>query len=138
MLKANQDYVRHFEQCGSFPTAASYQRGGIKLQEELLERGDVPSASAVATMRERLAGILIDCESLETDEEAMSTLKALLEEEVARGATESKQHSEFIYYPFQHEKLRSTLVFLCFHRPSLSVLRNMFPDHLVSETTDSG
>ncbi|XDG06264.1 hypothetical protein ABKA04_005879 [Annulohypoxylon sp. FPYF3050] len=102
-LNANQEIIEDLIKCGIFVKAASYQQRGIKLMEELLqiqtplEADDNISngsgfknitADNLVDMKEGLADILLQSESVETDLEAKTVLKNLLDEEVKREASE--------------------------------------------------
>ncbi|KAI1441127.1 ankyrin [Annulohypoxylon stygium] len=105
-LNANQEIIEDLIKCGIFVKAASYQQRGIKLMEELLqiqtplEADDNISngsgfknitADNLIDMKEGLADILLQSESVETDVEAKTVLKNLLDEEVKRETSESRK-----------------------------------------------
>ncbi|KAI1208182.1 uncharacterized protein F4807DRAFT_155472 [Annulohypoxylon truncatum] len=100
-LDANQEIVQYLRKCGIFVKAASYQQSGIKLMEQLL-RIDTPpeinydvsarvdfkhaSTENLIDMKEELADIFLQSETVETDLEAKTVLKSLLDDEVKRKA----------------------------------------------------
>ncbi|KAK8037890.1 ankyrin repeat-containing domain protein, partial [Apiospora phragmitis] len=82
-LGANQNYVRHFIRSEIYFKAAEFQKRGIILRRRLDGDG-VQTTRELRDMQEELAGILLRCGALDTDQEARETLKTLLEEEVSR------------------------------------------------------
>lgn len=91
-LKANQDLVNKLMQNGITLKASTYQRHGIELREQLSQAHDKPFPfDELADMREKLADILLECESAESDLEAKTVLQRLLEEEVRRPVEQISQ-----------------------------------------------
>ncbi|KAI1798997.1 hypothetical protein F4811DRAFT_139228 [Daldinia bambusicola] len=86
-LKANRDVVRNLLQCGIFVKAATYQQRGIELMKQLLENQDSPGADDASDeklmdMKEELADIFLQCDSLEYYNEARTVLEQLISEVV--------------------------------------------------------
>lgn len=83
-FEANQDIVSQLVKCGIFMRASLYQRRGIELREQLSEPGydDEFTFSEQAAMKERLAEILLRCETEDETAEAKTILQQLLQEEV--------------------------------------------------------
>ncbi|KAF6828556.1 ankyrin repeat protein [Colletotrichum plurivorum] len=83
-FEANQDIVSQLVACGIFMRASLYQKRGIELREQLSEPGydDDFTFSEQAAMKERLAEILLHCETEEETIEAKTILQKLLQEEV--------------------------------------------------------
>ncbi|KAI1458216.1 ankyrin [Annulohypoxylon moriforme] len=100
-LDANHEIVQYLIKCGLFVKAASFQQRGIKLMEQLLgsqtqaeTEGEVSTGSKLSdestekltNMKEELADIFLQSESVETDLDANTVLRNLLDEEVKREA----------------------------------------------------
>ncbi|KAF6806862.1 ankyrin repeat protein, partial [Colletotrichum musicola] len=83
-FEANQDIVSQLVKCGIFLRASLYQKRGIELREQLSEPGydDEFTFSEQAAMKERLAEVLLYCETEEETAEAKTILQKLLQEEV--------------------------------------------------------
>ncbi|KAK6856281.1 hypothetical protein PG995_008432 [Apiospora arundinis] len=82
-LQANQSLVGHFVQSGIYFKAAEFQKRGILLRGRL-DGDEGQTTRELRDMKEDLADILLECGTVDTDQEARETLKALLEEEVSR------------------------------------------------------
>ncbi|KAL0939712.1 ankyrin repeat protein [Colletotrichum truncatum] len=83
-FEANQDIVNQLVKCGIFLRASLYQKRGIELREQLSQSGleDIFTFSEQVIMRERLAEILLYCETEDETVEAKTILQKLLQEEV--------------------------------------------------------
>lgn len=90
-FEANQDFVRRLVQCGIYQKAATYQRKGIELREQLNEHNPC-EPDELANMKETLADILLECETPAADMEGKTTLQRLLEEEVAIDEDKKNPH----------------------------------------------
>ncbi|KAL2752086.1 hypothetical protein ACRALDRAFT_213564 [Sodiomyces alcalophilus JCM 7366] len=82
--EANQEIVKQLEDCGIFLRASAYQRKGIAIKEKLGRPGcDVSFPFAEqAAMKERLADILLACETEKETMEAKAIIQDLLSAEV--------------------------------------------------------
>ncbi|KAF6809424.1 ankyrin repeat protein [Colletotrichum sojae] len=82
--EANQDIVSQLVKCGIFVRASLYQKRGIQLREKLSEPGydEEFVFSEQASMKEKLAEILLYCETDDETAEAKTILQKLLQEEV--------------------------------------------------------
>ncbi|KAF4827359.1 26S proteasome non-ATPase regulatory subunit 10 [Colletotrichum tropicale] len=88
--EANQDIVNQLVKCGIFLRASLYQKRGIELREQLSKPGydDAFKFSEQAAMKERLAEILLYCETEDETAEAKVILQKLLQEEVKQPENE--------------------------------------------------
>ncbi|KAI1074803.1 ankyrin [Whalleya microplaca] len=89
-IEENQNIVRQLVSCGIFPRASPFQKHAIELIEQLSIAEDaelVPDKYRRLTdSREKLADILLECDSAERDLEAKEVLQILLQEECRREA----------------------------------------------------
>ncbi|KAK2767263.1 ankyrin repeat protein [Colletotrichum kahawae] len=92
--EANQDIVNQLVKCGIFLRASLYQKRGIELREQLSKPGydEAFKFSEQAAMKERLAEILLYCETEDETAEAKVILQKLLQEEVKQ--TENERDDE--------------------------------------------
>ncbi|KAI1374387.1 ankyrin [Hypoxylon crocopeplum] len=88
-LRENQNLVRGFIQCEIFVQAAKYRQKGIVLMEQLLEArvptilGDT-SYEQLTNMKEELADLYLQCNSVEGELKSKEVLQDLLKEEASR------------------------------------------------------
>lgn len=82
-LQANQGIVNRLMTTGIFPKAVKYQRRAIEFSEQLTQAHDEGSSfDKLADMKERLADILLECDTERDDLEARKVLEELLRKEV--------------------------------------------------------
>ncbi|KAM0284163.1 hypothetical protein ACHAQH_002153 [Verticillium albo-atrum] len=88
----NQTIVQQLEDCGIFLRASSFQKRGIEMREQLCSAShgvDFPFSDRAA-MKEKLADILLSCETSAEDSEAQGILQGILAEEASQ--PEDKQN----------------------------------------------
>ncbi|CRK20933.1 hypothetical protein BN1723_012202 [Verticillium longisporum] len=89
----NQSIVQQLEDCGIFLRASSFQKRGIEMREQLCSpnHGVEFPFNHRAAMKEKLADILLSCETSAEDSEAQGILQGVLAEEAVQPEDQQDQ-----------------------------------------------